>query len=247
VRQRLQAMLVEREHALSATLAAEKDGIARACHAMARAFAAGGTLHALGTGAAASDAAHVAVEFMHPVIVGKRALPALAPTNDVTGATSGPALLRSGDIALGLVHAAEDPAVTRFLEEAHRRGALTLALTGAGGAPRADHVFVVPSGDPQVVQEVQETVYHVLWELVHVFFEHAGLLEEDCSEGACLTCGDVAVAARVVDVADGTALVEAEGRREEVATDLLGAVAVGDVVLCHAGVALQRADAGEAG
>ena len=63
----------------------EAGELARACHAMASAFARGGTLIPFGTGAAASDAAHAAVEFMHPVIVGKRALPALAPSNDVDG------------------------------------------------------------------------------------------------------------------------------------------------------------------
>jgi hydrogenase maturation factor len=99
---------------------------------------------------------------------------------------------------------------------------------------------VVPSADPLVVQEVQETAYHVLWELVHTFFEHPGLLHE-----ACVTCGDVAVEVQVVSVsADGaTAVVERDGGREEVAVELLDAVAPGDTLLCHAGVALERLDA----
>src|SRR5918998_631213 len=55
------------------------DRIARLCHRMAERFAANGRLVALAaTPAARSDARHVAVEFVHPVIVGKRALPALA-------------------------------------------------------------------------------------------------------------------------------------------------------------------------
>ena len=57
---------------------AEAERIARLCHAMAERFAAGGRLIAAGeTPSARSDARHVAVEFVHPVIVGKRALPAL--------------------------------------------------------------------------------------------------------------------------------------------------------------------------
>src|SRR5881275_1009249 len=62
--------------------AAEAGRIAEACWAMARRFHQGGRLLAFGNGASATDAQHVAVEFVHPVIVGKRALPALALTND---------------------------------------------------------------------------------------------------------------------------------------------------------------------
>ena len=220
---------------LASFLEAEQGRIALACHAIARAFSRGGMLIPFGTGSAASDAAHVAVEFMHPVIVGKRALPAIAPTNDPTGGSQLARLARPDDIALGLVHGGDDPAVTEFLGEARERGLLTIALVGAGERVRADHVFAVPSEDERLVQEVQETLYHVLWELVHVFFEHPGLLDD-----ACITCGDVAVEARVVAVRNGTAVIEKDGLREEVAVDLVDGVGVGDVVLCHAGVALEK-------
>jgi hydrogenase maturation factor len=56
----------------------------------------------------------------------------------------------------------------------------------------------------------------------------------------CLTCGDVAVEARVVDVAGDTAVVEVEGRREQVAVELVAPVAAGEVLLCHAGIALRK-------
>src|SRR5437868_12112298 len=65
-----------------AFFAAESGNIAEACWAMARRFHQQGRLLAFGTGAWATDAQHVAVEFVHPVIVGKHALPALALTND---------------------------------------------------------------------------------------------------------------------------------------------------------------------
>jgi len=206
---------------LGAFLEVEREQLALACHAMARAFTAGGTLVVCGGGAAASDAAHVAVEFMHPVIVGKRALPALAA----------PELARPGDIAIGIVHGGRDAAVEELLA---RPGLLTIALSGAEGID-ADFSFSVPSDDRTIVQEVQETAYHVLWELVHVFFEHPGLLAD-----ACITCGDVAVEARVVAVANRTAVIELDGAREEVAVDLVEGVSVGDTLLCHAGVALER-------
>ena len=217
---RLVDSIAERERVLTAFLETEKNRIALACHALARAFARGGTLLAYGVGPAETDAAHVAVEFMHPVIVGKRALPALAPPNDVL------ALMRPGDIALGIGEDATD-----FMGTARERGLLTLSLD----AGRADFAFSAPTDDPYIRQEVHETTYHVLWELVHVFFEHPGLLTD-----ACITCGDVAVEARVVAVENGTAVVERDGAREEVVVELVGGVQIGDVVLCHAGVALEK-------
>jgi hydrogenase maturation factor len=60
----------------------------------------------------------------------------------------------------------------------------------------------------------------------------------------CITCGDVAVTATVVEVDGDAAVVEADGRRERVAIDLLEeSVATGDELLCHAGIALQRIEA----
>jgi D-sedoheptulose 7-phosphate isomerase len=235
VEERLAGLIGERERVLSAFLDAERAHIARACHDMARAFARGGVLIPYGRGPAATDAAHVAVEFMHPVIVGKRALPAIAPTNDPTGLSNLERLARPGDIALGLSHGANS--LEPFLARARARGMLTIAMTGRCGNARhdPDHAFAVPSDDPAIVQEVQETTYHVLWELVHVFFEHPGLLDE-----ACITCGDVAVEARVVALRNGTAVIEKDGAREEVALELVEDVAVGDRVLCHAGVALEK-------
>ena len=56
----------------------------------------------------------------------------------------------------------------------------------------------------------------------------------------CITCGDLAVVARVAALAGRTAVVERDGLREEVAIDLCEGVEVGDRLLCHAGVALSR-------
>ena len=214
------AAIEERERVLRDFLAAEKSRIALACHALARAFARGGTLLAYGTGAAETDAAHIAVEFMHPVIVGKRALPALAPPNDVF------TLMRPGDVAVGI-----EAGAGAFLEQARSHDLLTISFD----AGPADFDFSVQSDDAYVRQEVHETTYHVLWELVHVFFEHSGLLDD-----ACITCGDVAVEARVLAVRNGIAVIEKGGLREEVAVDLVEDVGIGDVLLCHAGVALGK-------
>ena len=232
----LDARIAERERIVRDLFEREAANLARACHAMARSFSRGGTLIPFGTAAAATDAAHAAVEFMHPVIVGKRALPAVAPSNDPTGTTTLARLARPDDIALAISHGRPDEATREFLGEGRRRGLLAIAMTGGGAAVAdAEHSFAVRSADPVIVQEAQETAYHVLWELVHVFFEHPGLLDD-----ACITCGDVAVQARVVALTNGTATIEKEGAREDVAIDLVEGVELGDVLLCHAGVALEK-------
>ena len=226
----------------------EAGELARACHAMARAFARGGTLIPFGTGTAATDAAHAAVEFMHPVIVGKRALPALAPSNDPTGATTLSRFAEPDDIALAISHGTIPPETSRFVEAAHARGLLTIEMEGHPSAPSETvargyqsasgrYRFCVDSQDPAIVQETQETAYHVLWELVHVFFEQPDLVNE-----ACITCGDHAVEAHVAEVRGATAVIEKDGAREEIAIDLVEDVQVGDTVLCHAGAALEKVE-----
>jgi D-sedoheptulose 7-phosphate isomerase len=174
---------------------AESEKIAEACWAMARRFHQGGRLLAFGNGAWATDAQHVSVEFVHPVIVGKRALPALALTNDsatlsgvlaegnagLTFAHHLKTLARPQDIAMGFSPHGNCTNVVATLEVARSLGLLTLGLTGGDGGlvklSRPDFCFVVQSHDLLAIQETHETLYHVLWELVHVFFEHEGLLK----------------------------------------------------------------------
>ncbi|HVB74931.1 MAG TPA: SIS domain-containing protein [Ktedonobacteraceae bacterium] len=170
----------------------EAEQIAQACWSMARRFHQGGRLLAFGNGASATDAQHVAVEFVHPVIVGKRALPALALTNDsatLSSQNEGDAdtpfvrqvkvLARSQDIAMGFSLDGYSANVVAALETAKRMGLLTLGLAGGtGGLMKMidlDFCFIVHTNDPLVIQETHETLYHILWELVHIFFEHEGL------------------------------------------------------------------------
>jgi D-sedoheptulose 7-phosphate isomerase len=141
---------------------AEADRIARLCHRMAERFARGGRLIALGrTPAERSDVRHVAVEFVHPVIVGKRALPAIGLVEPQALAL----LAAPDDIVMTFGPQPESVALARD------RGCLTIGF--------ADDVWhpSLNESDPFVAQEIVETTYHVLWELVHVFFDHRGLLE----------------------------------------------------------------------
>ena len=176
-------------------LAGQADAITAACHAMAVRFHQGGKLVVFGTGTASTDAQHVAVEFVHPVIVGKRALPAISLTTDVATVTGVAAregmdaifshqlryLAAPEDIALGISADGNDASVLAGLSTAKERGLLTIGLVGGDGgaiaaSPALDHILLAASDDPRLVKEMHVTIYHVLWELVHVFFEQPGVL-----------------------------------------------------------------------
>lgn len=144
----------------------EAPRLAQACQEMSRRFLAGGRLFAFGNGAAASDAQHVSVEFVHPVIVGKRALPALDLGSDFEARL--PVVLQTEDMVMGFTFPGPDAAVARSLRLARDSGALTFALAGQGAA----YGFDLPDDDPFVCQEVFEVLYHLLWETIHVYFEH---------------------------------------------------------------------------
>ncbi len=166
---------------------AEAERIAQACLAMARRFQRGGRLLSMGEGPSASDAQHIAVEFVHPVLMGKRALPAMALTGETARENSFArqlALLgRAEDIAVAFSASKVGPAVLEGLQEASRKGLLTLLLTGETDREMAgkglNFCFAVPTGDPATVQETHRTLYHILWELIHVFLEHEGLFESE--------------------------------------------------------------------
>jgi D-sedoheptulose 7-phosphate isomerase len=158
--------LLRRNPIFTGFFTAQAPRLAAACEAMSQRFLAGGRLLAFGQGAAATDAQHVSVEFVHPVIVGKRALPALDLGPDFPARL--PALVRPEDMVLGFSFPAGDPLVESAVRAARERGALTLSLAGAEG----EYSFSQPDEDLFVCQEIVEVLYHMLWETVHVYFEH---------------------------------------------------------------------------
>jgi D-sedoheptulose 7-phosphate isomerase len=176
---RLDALLAERTEANRAFFAAEAENVARCCHRMAERFARGGRLIAFGRSPGArSDVRHVAVEFVHPVIVGKRALPAIGLAAEGGVLAAQVELIAEPDdiaMAFGAEEGGEAATeATAALATARQLGCLTIAFAADSGA---EWEFEPPSEDPFIRQELAETLYHVLWELVHVFFDHQGLLE----------------------------------------------------------------------
>jgi D-sedoheptulose 7-phosphate isomerase len=165
--------------------------IATCASAMADRFFAGATLLVFGSGAAATDAQHNSVEFVHPVLPGCRALPALSLASDagtVTGILDGadPAdvyahqvrvLGSARDIALAFVSSDNDRAVLRGLEAATAAGMVTLALSAGETRPpsAATHSFHVGVADALIAQELHLATYHMLWELVHIVLNHRGI------------------------------------------------------------------------
>jgi D-sedoheptulose 7-phosphate isomerase len=165
----IEQRLLARNEVLEWFFALEACRLAEACREMSERFLRGGRLLAFGRGPYATDAQHVSVEFVHPVIVGKRALPAL----DLSLAFEPwlKALVQADDIVMGFGPPEGDNVVWAALDEARRRGAMTFALPGTGGS-----YFCNPAtADTFIHQELIEILYHTLWETVHVFFEHREL------------------------------------------------------------------------
>lgn len=189
---------------------------------------------------------HVAVEFVHPVIMGKRALPSVAlvepdPVAQARVATS------PGDLLMA-VASADQPAVVDAMRRAPAWGAVTLWI-GSGPRPpagAANHVLWIDSDDPMVPATGRFVLlYHLLWELTHVCFEHPGLLKPSVEAESCITCGDEGRLAEVVLEPDqaGQALARTANGEEWVDTSLLGSVSINDLVLVHAGAAITRVEA----
>ena len=161
--------LLERNQTFERFFAREALRLASACREMAERFLRGGRLLAFGRGPYATDAQHVSVEFVHPVIVGKRALPALDLSMLFRPWLE--AILHPEDIVMGFGPPEGDPEVWATLQEAHRHHAMTFALPGVEGS----FAMEAATEDAFIHQEMVEILYHTLWETVHVFFEHREL------------------------------------------------------------------------
>jgi hypothetical protein len=228
------------------------EDLAPAALVLARRFAAGATLWCVAPQWPA-HARHVAVEFVHPVIVGKRALPAVS-IDGPAAAESVRLLSRPGDLLL-CISTAADPLARDLLIRADAWGLTSLWL-GAGPRPggadsdaRADHVVWLHGVEPAVAARSGELVllYHLLWELTHVVFEHPGLLtqEAECTDDVCVTCSDEGRVAEVRAVlAEGRVEVLVAGHAEQIDGRLVEDLRPGDLVLVHAGVAVTSLMAG---
>jgi hydrogenase maturation factor len=227
------------------------DDLAAAALSIARSYFNGATMWCISP-QWEPHAHHMAVEFVHPVIVGKRALPAFALTaHDVVAQAR--VSVRPGDIVIA-VAAAADGAVQDLMRRTAAWGALSVWI-GSGQRPApgaADHVLWIDDPNPLAPATGRFVLmYHLLWELTHVCFEHAGLLvdhDAECTDDVCITCSDEGRPAEVILAPQGplgTALVRTATGEEQVDTTLVGDVQPGDLLLVHAGSALTALTAAE--
>lgn len=178
-------------------IADNQETIVQAALALARAFHRGHKLIVCGNGGSATDAAHIAVEFLHPVTVGRQALPAIALTNDIASVTAVAndvgfaavftrqllALGQAGDALLGLSTSGNSENLLQVFAMARRMKLVTIGFAGGDGGRMAmseaiDYCLTVPTSSIHRVQETHVTLYHILWDLVHELLQHHALLEE---------------------------------------------------------------------
>ncbi|MFL6278299.1 MAG: SIS domain-containing protein [Blastocatellia bacterium] len=178
---------------------ANADAILAASLAMARSFQRGGKLLVCGNGGSATDAQHIAVEFMHPITVGRKALPAICLTNDMAMVTAVSndvgfadvfsrqiiALGREGDLLLGLSTSGNSENLMHAFETARRMKLITIAYAGGNGgqmarlheSERLDFCLTVPTSSIHRIQESHVTLYHTMWDMVHTYLEHRSMVE----------------------------------------------------------------------
>jgi D-sedoheptulose 7-phosphate isomerase len=163
----------------------QADRVAACAAAVAQAFDRGGRLFVMGNGGSSCDAAHVAVEFMHPIIEKRPALPALALTTDTALLTAVgndqdfslafaqqlKMLGKPGDIALGISTSGKSANVNRALQTAREMKMLTVGFSGRDGGRMpevCDYCFTVSSFSIHRIQETHEALLHILWDMIHV-------------------------------------------------------------------------------
>jgi D-sedoheptulose 7-phosphate isomerase len=159
--------------------------IVACCEAMADRFNHGGRLFSMGNGGSSCDAIHLSVEFMHPIIEKRPALPTISLTTDIAVMTAIgndqdfslifsqqlKMLGQRGDMALGVSTSGKSSNINRAMQMAREMGMTTIGFSGKDGGrmPQyCDHCFIVPSFSIPRIQETHETLLHIIWDLVHV-------------------------------------------------------------------------------
>jgi D-sedoheptulose 7-phosphate isomerase len=161
------------------------DSIGELCEKMAERFRDGHRLWVMGNGGSACDAEHVAVEFVHPIIEKRRALPAFDLVSQIPVVTAISndkdfarvfvdqieLLGQPGDMALAISTSGNSPNLIYALEAGRKKGMLTIGFSGRDGgrlADTAEYCFTVPSFSTHRIQESHVALLHIVWDLTHV-------------------------------------------------------------------------------
>lgn len=181
-----------------------QDEILRASLVLAKTFDRGGKLLTCGNGGSATDAQHVAVEFMHPITVGRKALPAICLNNDTAMVTAVAndvsfsdvfvrqliALGKEGDALIAISTSGNSENILHAFKTAAQMKLTIIGFAGNDGGKTQqmkdrgliDFCFTVPTSSIHRIQESHVALYHILWDMVHVFFENKAFLKEEVSK-----------------------------------------------------------------
>ncbi len=162
-----------------------REDIVDAAKILAEMYRHNGRLFTMGNGGSSCDAAHVAVEFLHPVTAGRPALTAINLTTDVAMMTAVSndvgydhvyvrqiiAQGREGDCLIGMSTSGNSENLLRAFTKARDMGLSTIGLAGMSGGEMAkaglDACLVVETDSIHRIQECHVATYHILWDLVH--------------------------------------------------------------------------------
>lgn len=157
-----------------------------AARALADVYRRNARLFSMGNGGSSCDAAHFAVEFLHPVTAGRPALTAVNLTTDNAMVTAVGndvgidhiyvrpliALARAGDGLVGFSTSGNSKNLMVAFAKAREMGVTTIGFAGGDGGEMGketvvDHCLTVPTDSIHRVQEIHVAIYHILWDLVH--------------------------------------------------------------------------------
>ncbi len=149
---------------------------------LSKAFQSGNKLLIFGNGGSAADAQHIAAEFTGKFYIDRKPLPAIALTVNTSSLTAIAndfgyeqvfirqlqALVKKGDIIIGISTSGNSPNVLLAMKEAQKQGAVTIVFTGRGGELKkiADYTLCIPSNDTPRIQEAHIMAGHIICYLV---------------------------------------------------------------------------------
>jgi len=183
--------------------AAQGPVLVAAAKALADVYRLGGRLYSMGNGGSSCDAAHVAVEFSHPVTAGRPALAAVSLVADLAMISAVGndvgfehifvrqliAQGRTGDAVIGFSTSGDSANLIAAFAKARDMGVVTIGMAGGeGGRMKSsglvDHLLIVPTSSIHRIQECHVAAYHILWDLTHT------LLADD--RGSAMAAGAAA-------------------------------------------------------
>jgi len=183
---------------------ANSAAVVAAAQGIAEVYRRQGRMFAMGNGGSSCDAAHFAVEFLHPITAGRPALSAINLTADAAmvsavGNDVGFAhvfvrqlisLARRGDGLIGFSTSGNSANLIAAFAKARELGMATIGVAGMDGgemgrAGLLDHCLVVKTDSIHRIQETHVTLYHILWDLVHTLLaDDRGALAVPAGPGA---------------------------------------------------------------